>query len=213
MGKDLATGMYPSDGVNYYFNNGEMQKNVVQEVNGVKYYFGNDGKAGKAYLYKGTLAKGLVTLDNGSSYYFNNGKKLTGIQNVNGVNYYFNPDNDGKAGTGYVQGKDGKWYYFGNDGKQQSVDALVPQNGKYMYQGKLANGYIPTKEGAYYFKDGVKQKGIIDDTANNMKYYMDENGNGTQGYVQDKDGQWYMFDKGGKLFQVLTLGLVVYMIR
>lgn len=226
MGKDLATGMYPSDGVNYYFNNGEMQKNVVQEVNGIKYYFGNDGKASKAYVdgtgyfgndgkfiqadplykqkdetyfYKGTLAKGLVTLDNGSSYYFDNGKKLTGIQNVNGVNYYFNPDNDGKAGTGYVQGKDGKWYYFGNDGKQQSVDALVLQNGKYMYQGKLANGYIPTKEGAYYFKDGVKQKGIIDDTANNMKYYMDENGNGTQGYVQDKDGYWYMFDKGGKI--------------
>lgn len=59
-------------------------------------------------LYKGTLAKGLVTLDNGTSYYFDNGKKLTGIQNVNGVNYYFNPDNDGKAGNGYVQGKNGK---------------------------------------------------------------------------------------------------------
>lgn len=61
MGKDLATEMYPSDGVNYYFNNGEMQKNVVQEVNGVKYYFGNDGKAAKAYV-------------DGTGYFGNDGK-------------------------------------------------------------------------------------------------------------------------------------------
>ncbi|MBD8085685.1 KxYKxGKxW signal peptide domain-containing protein [Limosilactobacillus sp. c9Ua_26_M] len=218
----LANGLLPNGTSKSYFKDGVMQTGV-QEIDGKLYnfndkgylssgyvsgkgYFGDNGqlisskelfqqKNGKWY-YKGNIAQNKVDFD-GSSYYFKDGEKQTGIISINGTNYYFDPNNQGKLGTGYVQ-QDGKWYYFGKDGKQVSVDALVVQNDKYYYQGKVANGYITTKNGAYYFKDGVKQTGIID-ADNGMKYYMNKDGQGITGYVQDKNGNYYMFDEGGKV--------------
>ena len=205
----LANGLLPNGTSKSYFKDGVMQTGV-QEIDGKLYnfndkgylssgyvsgkgYFGDNGqlisskelfqqKNGKWY-YKGNIAQNKVDFD-GSSYYFKDGEKQTSIISINGTNYYFDPNNQGRLGTGYVQ-QDGKWYYFGKDGKQVSVDALVVQNDKYYYQGKVANGYITTKNGAYYFKDGVKQTGIID-ADNGMKYYMNKDGQGITGYVRIK---------------------------
>ena len=218
----LANGLIQNGSSKSYFKDGIIQTGV-QEINGTLYNFDKNGNisagyvAGKGYFgdngqlisskalfqqkdgkwyYEGKLAQGKTKFD-GSTYYFKDGEKKDGIISIDGTNYYFDPNNQGKLGTGYVQ-QDGKWYYFGKDGKQVSVDALVLQDNKYYYQGKVANGYITTEDGAYYFKDGVKQTGIID-ADNGTKYYMDKDGKGTTGYVQDKDGNYYMFDEGGKV--------------
>lgn len=136
-GKVVRGAFVEIDGVNSYFkDSGVMAVSEVVDVEGVLYYFDEDGKPGNTvtevdgslYCFEnGVISSGWKTTDDGEMYFAEDGKAADGIVTIDGTEYAF------RAG---IQIKD-EWY----EGKY--VDA----NGTFLKN-------VFDKEG-YFFDDGT----------------------------------------------------------
>ena len=124
----LCTGLYSEDGTLHYFDTETMRakRNDFAVVDGVTYYFGEDGAA----------VTGLQTIGDELYCFDENGVMLTGAMTIDGRNYYFTPEN-GAALKGALVTENGTVRY-GQDGAQVFGWEEVGENKYYTDE----NGYV-----------------------------------------------------------------------
>ncbi|MGG0257425.1 binary toxin-like calcium binding domain-containing protein [Bacillus toyonensis] len=170
---NIQRGWKTIDEKKYYYESGEMVKNLVKEFKtnkGIKkYYFDKDGVMrtnywhkevdGKTKVYFGSDGE-LIGMDasfhtiDGKTYYFKNSKMVIGWQKIGDKTYYFRRNREGilsfeegKMVTGW-QIIGGKKYYFGEKG-----DGIAS-----LEIGEMATGWKTISGKRYYF--GEKREGI-----------------------------------------------------
>jgi len=145
----MATDSAEINGVKYYFDEDGVMLTGWQQIDGKWYYLGDDGAS----------KSGSQSID-GKQYYFGeDGAMLTGWQQINGKWYYI-LDN-GELSTGWKE-IDGKWYYFASNGEMKT------------------DQYI---DGYYVGADGVRTD-IKQDPVPPSKKYTDRFGIGDSGLSQ-----------------------------
>ena len=200
------TGRFVSEnGYTYYYQNGEIQKGII-EVDGNKYLLG---------VNSGILYYGWATTPDNSKYYSDeNGVLKSGVTEIDGKKYLFGiysnklyygwattPDNNkyysdknGELKTGFVTIK-GKDYYFDEENCSLKTGWFVVNNNKYYSNnnGEIQRGIIEVDGNKYLLgvNSGILYYGWAT-TPDNSKYYSDENGVLKSG-VTEIDGKKYLF--------------------
>lgn len=205
-------GFVTANGKTYYYENGNMLKNVWKQVEGSWYYFGTDGHMyhtwstinGKLYNLgsNGKMLTGWQKLSelpykkaDGKQrwYYFgSDGAVRKGWQTISGKKYYF--DNNGVMLVGR-QKIGGKWYGFNSDGSMQ--EGVWYQN-KYYVDGKAVTGWYKVKGKQMYFDPKTTVRVTGWQTISGKKYYFDKYGVMVTG-KQKISGKTYTFGSDGVL--------------
>ena len=189
-------GLCTIDGEQYYLlPDGTVFADGKQNVDGVIYTFGADGKCIHSYILvepgwvqrpdgyywmqeDGTLLRtgGWQVLD-GQRYFlkYKSGRRASGWESWNKGKYYLDPET-GVVVTGLKE-IDKQYYYFLPDGKTP---------------GKMYTGWRTIDGKKYYFQsNGMRKKGWL--TLNNKKYYFEKDGAQTFGW-RSIGGKKYYFD-------------------
>lgn len=153
------TWMYSNGRWWYKHTNGSYTKNGWDKIDGVWYYFDDEGwmktgwvKDGKWYYLSesGAMLTGWKKIGNAWYHLNDSGAMETGWSQVNGSWYYLN--NSGAMQTGWV--KDGNWYYLQDSGAMQTGWMQVSGKWYYAYNsGELAINTI-TPDGYYVDYNG-----------------------------------------------------------
>ena len=136
----LLTGWQEIDGGRYYYGQDGLPVTGWLELDDAVFYLGNDGK----------MVTGPVTVD-GKLYFFGeNGQMHTGWQTVDGATYFFTPTG---AATGWHQ--DGEnTYYLDADGKMQTGWLVLEKKHYYLGEdGVLVTGWQTFGTDKYYFRE------------------------------------------------------------
>ncbi|MCF2681359.1 L,D-transpeptidase family protein [Faecalicatena contorta] len=197
-----------SFGKTYYYcgSDGSVITNQPYTVNGVSYYFDEEGVRrsapsgwqvinGKKYygMPDGTFRVGWLSF--GKTYYYcgSDGAIVTGLQSIGGKKYYFNED--GIRQTGWIE-EGGKKYYGMPDG---SLRVGWLSFGKTYYccgsDGAIVTGLQTVDGKRYYFnEDGIRQTGWIEEGG--KKYYGMPDGSFRVGWLSFGKTYYYCGNDG-----------------
>lgn len=140
----------------YKHANGSYTKNGWDKIDGVWYYFDDEGwmktgwvKDGKWYYLSesGAMLTGWKKIDNTWYHLNDSGSMETGWSQVNGSWYYLN--SSGAMQTGWV--KDGGWYYLNNSGAMKT--GWLKDKGVWYYlqeSGVMKTGWMKVSDKWYY---------------------------------------------------------------
>ncbi len=150
------TWMYSNGRWWYKHANGSYTKNGWDKIDGVWYYFDDEGwiktgwvKDGKWYYLSesGAMLTGWKKINNTWYHLNDSGAMETGWSQVNGSWYYLN--RSGAMQTGWV--KDGSWYYLNNSGVMKT--GWLKDNGVWYYlqeSGAMKTGWMKVSGKWYY---------------------------------------------------------------
>ena len=194
---DIQAGLCTIQGKQYYIQeDGEVLKNGSRSIDGIIYYFGEDGVCYQTEKKK----TGWIQAENGEYYWHQEDGSILregGWHELEGKRYFLNYGS-GRRRSGWITWSkrkfyidpesleiltgmhqiDGKWYYF--DPNSNPV-------------GKMVTGWKTLEDGKYYFdKNGVRKKGWL--TSENKKYYFEQNGLMKRGW-RSIGGKKYYFDE------------------
>ena len=176
--KIIKNGVVIEDGVYHYYIDDVMQKWLITDANGDRYYAGSDGVLVRNKVVKfndtsigwlyfgndGKAKKWLITTSNGDRYYAGSDGKLVRNKVIK-----FNDTSIG-------------WLYFGNDGKVVKWLITAPNGDRYYAgsDGKLTRNKVikfnDTSIGWLYFgNDGKAEKWLIN-APNGDRYYAGADG-------------------------------------
>mgnify|MGYP003371235060 CR=1 FL=1 len=186
-------GLYTaSNGNIYYFENGQMLKNIWVNVNA-----------------QGERTNDTVNGTTINAYYLgNNGIALKGLQKILGSWQYLNPTTGQMELNKFIT-VDGNTYYLQPVTGQAAVGLQTIGGKKYYFNsqtGVMETGWQTIGRKKYYFNSqtGVMETGW--QTIDGSKYYFDANGQAVTGF-QKIDNKVYNFANDGKLINVISISL------
>ncbi|MCF2681358.1 C40 family peptidase [Faecalicatena contorta] len=197
---------YTVNGVSYYFDEEGVRKSAPsgwQVINGKKYYGMPDG----------TFRVGWLSF--GKTYYYcgSDGAIITNqLYTVNGISYYFNEEGVRESVTTGWQVIDGKKYYIMPNG---SLRVGWLSFGKTYYycgaDGAIAIGFQTIAGKRYYFnEDGIRQTGWIEEGG--KKYYGMPDGSLRVGWLSFGKTYYYCENDGAVIAsQSYAVNGVLYM--
>ena len=182
----LVTGWQEINGHRYYFGEDFAMATNWQEIDGNRYYFSADG----------TLDTGWRRVDGEVYYLGTDGIVVYGWQEIDGNRHHF--DTDGTMDIGWTQ-LDGIQYHFGNQGIM-TTGFLAEEEDTYYFNsdGAMHTGYLELGEDTYHFNDnGTMHTGWLDDGENRL--YFSESGPMHTGWLEMDEGKYY-FDEAGFMY-------------
>lgn len=189
-------GLRTIDGEQYYLKeDGTIFTNGKQNVDGVIYIFGEDGKCTRSYI---LIEAGWVQRPDGYYWMQEDGSILRegGWQVLNGQRYFLKYKS-GRRASGWETWSNGKYYLDPETGVV--VTGMKEIDGQYYYflptgktPGKMYTGWRTIDGKKYYFQsNGMRKKGWL--TLNGKKYYFEKDGTQTYGW-RSISGKKYYFD-------------------
>ncbi len=179
----MATGWQDVDGDRYYFGQDGVRTTGWQKIEDQTYYLGGDGKMvtgwrqvdGKNYLFTetGAMATGWQLIDGNRSYFSQDGMALTGWQTLDGKLYYFTEQGYTLSGTVDLEGVT---YRFADDGA-------------------VRTGWLDEAAGRYYLNEkGLPHTGWLE--LEQKRYYFDEKGIMVTGWLTEDADRYYLYEDG-----------------
>ena len=170
-----------------------------QEIEGKRYYFGEDGILCSGWLvldgsrywlgFAGELQTGWQEVDGQRRYFGTNGAMVTGWQQIDGKRHCF--DEHGTLVTGWVEQEDGR-YYLDSDGSPVTGTVTVDgTNYNFRKDGTLITGWY---EGGYYLADGTQAFGWQE--IDGQTYCFGEDGTMITGWVEEGEYRYYLREDG-----------------
>ncbi|WP_338000919.1 hypothetical protein [Neobacillus terrae] len=194
------------DGLKYFFNNDGKSLTGWQIIEGKKYYFNSAGAmqtgwqtiSGFKYYFNssGEMQTGWQLIAGRKHYFNSNGAMLTGWQTISGVKYYFN--NMGQMLVSW-QSISGKKYYFNSTGAMLVSWQIISSGKKYYFNsnGEMMTGWQSIGGKKYYFNaNGEMQTGW--QSISGRKYYFNASGMMVTGW-QSISGKKYYFNASGMM--------------
>ena len=188
---DIQTGWVQIGSDCYYYDTQGNYVTGIQEIDGEKYYFYNDGKLATV---SAPDSVGTVRIDNILYAYYKDGKIIEEVEikanqwiDFNGIRYYF--DDNLNPYTG-VQEIDGKKYYFYSNGELINSNPHYPLKTVIIVDKMLC---FCNKEGEILDEKPIEANKWIE--IGNSKYYFDKDLNPYHG-VKEIDGEKYIFWNG-----------------
>lgn len=159
----------------YRYPDGSLSKDGWSEIDGLWYYFNEDG----------VMCTGWRPVGGQQYYLYDNGQMAVGWSKIGGSWYYFRPETEGAFLKGsmmtpgwHVIGP--YYYYFNGDGSLYT--GWLKENGKTYYLNELDNSLQGTM-----FTGWIRRE--------EKTYFADSNGEILEGWNQI-DGSWYYFYPG-----------------
>ena len=228
-GQGYDYGLYEIDGKQYFFEYRAVT-NDVRYVNGVFYYFGDDGSAQEKteakqdgwiqvkdnwyYIKDGGCVTGWLSLENKKYYFDSNGKMIvnreynTGYPTDTGKAPCYRFDKTGAMVTGWYTDDEGNKYYYDEDGLAASGFLNIGGNTYYFSDyGKMATSTVVSENGVLYKIDSdgkaeiIQQEGIIN--AGKNTYYI-KNGEVYKDQFITSAGWTYYLDYYGRAVKNAT---------
>ena len=210
--------VFDESGLRLVKDDGSWASSEWAEVDGGRYYFGEDGYAlsgeqwidGSLYLFDDkTFAAqtGWHTWTDGRRSYFSpkhGGAAAKGWWTLGGRRYYFG---DSRRAYRYGNPVDGKYYYFGSTGAVQTgwhtwTDGrrsyFSPKHG-----GAAGKGWWTIGGKRYYFNPSdVRRRALLrNQTIDGKRYYFDSDGSMHTGWLYwNSDGKWSYFGSNGIMY-------------
>ena len=200
----MRTGTFKIDGVEHTFGDDGVAYDGLLTINGEKYYYKKGVKQkglqeidGKYYFFSrigsNQMRMGTFKIDGVEHSFDINGIAYDGLLTINGEKYYYKKGVKQKG----LQLIDGKYYFFSRIGSNQmrigtfSIDGVEHTFGS---DGAAYDGIITIGSDKYYYKKGVKQKGL--QVIDGNTYFFSRIGSNQMRYGFFKiDNYYYYFDE------------------
>ncbi|MBF0713652.1 glucosaminidase domain-containing protein [Gemella sp. GH3] len=226
---NYKNGLVQENGKTYFYKNGTKQTDVLETINGKKYYFEHrdwgSNMAVSKWSYSGrnkmwyySDANGVVTKsntispyakngkieENGKTYFYKNGTKQTDVlETINGKKYYFEHRDWGSnmaVSKWSYSGRNKMWYYSDANGVVIKTSTISPY---------VKNGKIEENGKTYFYKNGTKQTDVLE-TINGKKYYFEHRDWGSNMAVSKwsysgRNKMWYYSDANGVVTKSSTI--------
>jgi len=187
----IKNGWFTENGNTCYYVDGEKITSKLYEIDGKKYYFGDNGEMFTGWHEGWRESEGTTTIYR--FYFGDNGVMRTGWQKIGKKWYYFN--SSGAMQTGW-QKLSGKWYYFDADGIMQTGWQKISKKWYYFNSsGARQTGWQKISNKWYYFNSsGVMLTGW--QKISNKWYYFESSGAMKTGWLK-LSGKWYYLNSSG----------------